>query len=110
MAARVLEWMGNLGEAEFLLRNLINSSPNEWRARKELVLLLQRSGRINDAITEANNYVNICPWRAESYDTLCYVAGKAGNSQLSGQAKLKGDNIFAQEMKLFDSLKKSCGF
>ncbi len=110
IAARVLEWLGNLGEAEFLLRNLINSSPNEWRARKELVLLLQRSGRINDAITEANNYVNICPWRAESYDTLCYVAGKAGNSQLSGQAKLKGDNIFAQEMKLFDSLKKSCGF
>ena len=110
MAARVLEWLGNVSEAEYILRDIINSSPNEWKARKELVLLLQRRGCINDAVTEANRFVNICPWRTESYDTLNYIAQKAGNFQLSGQVKLKGDNIFAQEMTLFDCLKKSCGF
>ena len=70
MTARVLEWMGHVTQAEELLRGAIRNPEDTWNARKELTFLLQREGRFEEAISEANNLVEVAPWRAESYDVL----------------------------------------
>ena len=105
MAARILEWLGYIDEAEKLLQETIDNSKDLWNARKELAFVLQRAGRLAEAIEVAYRLVEIAPWRAESYDTLSYVAGKAGNEKLSVEAKKKGDLVFDKEVKLFDKLR-----
>ena len=105
MAARVLEWLGHVAEAEDLLNRTTDGSRDSWTSRKELALLLQRESRYREAISEANKLVEAAPWRAEGYDVLSYVADKAGDARLANEAKKKGDQTFDREMELFDKLK-----
>ena len=105
MTARVLEWMGHINEAEDLFREVIKTSEDSWNSRKELVLLLQRDGRLKEASSEANLLVKSAPWRAESFDVLSYVAEKVGDTKLANQAKKKGNQTFDKEKKLFEKLR-----
>ena len=105
MTARVLEWMGQVAEAEDLLRGAISRSKDIWDARKELALLLQREDRMTEALSEANSLVEFAPWRAESYDVLSYVADKANDIRLANDAKNKGNQTFDKEKKLFEKLR-----
>ena len=82
--ARVLAWMGDVDEAEALLRNVISgfegwnverefvrrfesgdriNSEDLWNARRELAFLLQEEDRFEEAISEANRLVEEAPWR-----------------------------------------------
>ena len=105
MTARVLEWMGHINEAEDLFREAIKTSKDSWNSRKELVLLLQRDGRLKEALSEANLLVESAPWRAESFDVLSYVAEKVGDTKLANHAKKKGNQTFDEEKKLFEKLR-----
>ena len=105
MTARVLEWMGRINEGEDLLRGTIRDSKDSWNARKELALLLQRDGRLKEALSEANSLTESAPWRSESFDVLSYVADKAGDTRLANDAKKKGNQTFDKEKKLFDKLR-----
>ena len=105
MTARVLEWIGHVDEAEALLRGVINDSEDSWGARRELALLLQRAGRFKEAISEANGLVEEAPWRAESYNTLSFVADKGGDTKLASEAKKRTTQTFDKEMELFDKLR-----
>lgn len=104
MTARVLEWIGQIKEAETILRGVISDPENSWNARKELAFLLQRDGRFKEGIAEANNLTEAAPWRAESYDALSYIACKAGDAKLASEAKRKADHVFDEEMQLFEKL------
>lgn len=105
MAARVLYWIGEESESEKVFRSLIKEAPEHWKARQELVLLLQRMDLIDEAVREAQEMVNNCPWRAESYDTLSYILKETGNFKLSKEVKEKGNEIFKKEMRLFDHIR-----
>ena len=105
MTARVLEWMGHIGEAEELLRGAISDSKDSRHARKELAFLLRRDGRFREAISEANNLVETAPWRSESYDVLNHVANAASDSRLANDSKKRGDQTFAKEKELFRNLR-----
>lgn len=105
MTARVLEWIGHVDEAEALLRGAINDSEDSWKARRELALLLQQEGRFKEAISEANRLVEAAPWRAESYNTLSFVADKGGDTKLASEAKKRTTQTFDKEMELFDKLR-----
>ena len=105
MAARILEWRGHIDKAEVLLRGTFSDSEDLWNARRELAYLLQRAGRFKEAVSEANNLVEAAPWRTESYDALSFVADKASNDKLSGEAKKRATQTFDREMELFDKLK-----
>ncbi len=105
MTARVLEWMGHINEAEDIFREVIKTSEDSWESGKELVLLLQRDGRLKEALSEANLLVESAPWRAESFDVLSYLAEKVGDTKLANHAKKKGNLIFDKEKKLFEKLR-----
>ena len=105
MTARVLEWIGHVDEAEDLLRGAINDSEDSWAAHRELAFQLQREGRFKEAVSEANGLVEAAPWRAESYNTLSFVADKAGDAKLASEAKKRTTQIFDKEMELFDKLR-----
>ena len=104
MTARVLEWIGRVEEAEAILRSVNTDSENSRNARKELAFLLQRDGRFKEAIAEANSLAKAAPWRAESYDTLSFIACKAGDAKLASEAKRKADHVIDEEMQLFEKL------
>ena len=105
MTARVLEWIGHVDEAEGLLRGIINDSEDSWSARRELAFLLQRAGRLKEAVSEANGLAEAAPWRAESYDALSFVADKANDAKLASEAKKKANQTFDKEMELFEKLR-----
>ena len=105
MTARVLEWIGRVDEAEALLRGAISDSEDSWNARRELAFLLQRADRFKEAVSEANSLAEEAPWRAESYDTLSFVADKAGDAKLASEAKEKATQTFDKEMELFGKLR-----
>ena len=105
MTARVLEWMGHINEAEDLFREVIKTSEDSWNSRKELVLLLQRDGRLKETLSEANLLIESAPWRAESFDVLSYVAEKVGDTKLANHAKKKGNQTYDKEKKLFEKLR-----
>lgn len=104
MTARVLEWIGRVNEAETILRGVNTDSENSWNARKELAFLLQRDGRFKEALAEANGLAKAAPWRAESYDTLSFIACKVGDAKLASEAKRKAGHVFGEEMQLFEKL------
>ena len=106
MTARVLYWMGDQEESERTFRHLLQDTPDHWKARQELVLLLHRMNRIDEAVIEAQEMVKNCPWRAESYDTLSYILKEVGDKKLSIEVKERGNAIFKKEMILFDRIKK----
>ena len=105
MTGRVLEWIGQVPEAEELLRGAIKDPEDSWTARKELVLLLQRDGRLKEALSEANLLVESAPWRVESFDVLSYIAEKVGDTRLANDTKKKGNQTFEKEKELFEKLR-----
>ena len=104
MAARVLEWIGRINEAETILRGVDADSEKSWSARKELACLLQRDGRLNEAVAEAKILAESAPWRAESHDVLSFVANKAGDVRLANEARKNATLTFNREMEHFKKL------
>jgi tetratricopeptide (TPR) repeat protein len=110
--ARALDWMGRAEESERVLRNFIakmTPGHTRWEARRQLVRLLEGHRRISEAIEVASILAEEGPWRAASFDELHRVAGKAGNKRLSEQAKQRADQVYADEMMVFEQLRRRLG-
>lgn len=105
VTAEVLDWMCRENEALEVLSAHLKTSPGDWEARKTMALILQRSGRLDEAVGCARTCTEVAPWRAESYDCLAYVAEKAGLADVAREAKRRGNEVFDREQVLFEQLR-----
>ena len=102
LAAQLKDWLGDTKDALNILTNYLADSPNDFNGIRVMAWIHAASGNFVEAVKSAESLVKIAPWRAESYDCLAYVARAAGNADLENQAKIKGDKVFAEEMRLYD--------
>lgn len=100
MAARILEWLGEVEKAEKTLLSVATS----WDARKHLALMYQRNGRKADAYHWAQQLILCAPWKAESYDVFSHIAQLEGDYEMEMKCKAQADEIFEKEEKLLDGL------
>jgi serine/threonine protein kinase len=105
MAAEILEWMEDSKSAMQTLDRYLSENPNDWEGIKLLAMIYVRQGYYNRAVAIAQLLPKRAPWRAESYDVLSYVSGKAGRQDVADSAKKKGDEIFAKEDALYVGLR-----
>jgi hypothetical protein len=104
-SARVLEWTGKEDLAAVEFEKCMNGARFNWEAIRDLALLEQRKGNCTHALELAHVLTRHAPWRAESYDTLSYVADKCGDIKISEGAKEKGDKVFSEETVCFERLR-----
>ncbi len=109
MAAKILEWMGHADQAIETLNCFLEQSPKHWEGIKTLALFFLRAERKIDALKCADRLPMIAPWRAESYDSLKYVAQQMGRLELAQKAQKQGDEVFQREKALFDDLRSTLG-
>jgi len=102
LAAQLKNWLGASKEALEILTDYLAVEPNDFHGIKVMATLHSSSGNFVEAMRCAQLLVQLAPWRAESYDCLALVAGKAGDANLEQRSKIKGDKIFADEMRLYD--------
>ena len=105
LAAQLKDWLGQSTEALNILAEYLTDVPNDFYGNREMAWIYARNGNFIEATKYANALVNLAPWRAESYDCLAYVAKAAGNPILENDARIKGDKVFAEEMKLYEEAK-----
>lgn len=109
MAAKVLEWLGYADQAIEALNDFLEQPPQHWEGIRTMALLLLRAERNSDALSYAERLSRIAPWRAESYDVLNYVALRVGRLELAQKAQKQRDEVFEQEVILFDGLRSALG-
>lgn len=109
MTARVLDWIGNSHEAKNILIELSTKQSTNSKARQELVLLLSRSGQINEALVEANRLVDMFPLKAESFHTLSKILQQRGDLTSSYLATSKGNELKKQELLHLENFKDLLG-
>lgn len=102
LAAQLKNWVGASKEALAILADYLSGVPSDFNAIKVMATLHASSGNLVEAMRCARALVKFAPWRAEAYDCLAFVAGKAGDTALEQQSKIKGDRVFADEMRLYD--------
>lgn len=105
LAAQLKDWLGDTKEALDILATYLAEVPDDFNAIRVMATLHSSSGNFVEAVTSAQLLVKLAPWRAESYDCLAYVAEKAGDGSLKNQAKIKGDKVFSEEMRLYGEAK-----
>jgi tetratricopeptide (TPR) repeat protein len=105
IAAEILDWIGETNKGVSLLRKQLSLEPKNWDAIRTIAFLHVRANRPHEALKCAELLPQIAPWRAESYDVLSYVARAAANSKAADQAKILGDEVFAQEQAMFEELR-----
>lgn len=104
MAARILEWLERFDEAEDLFRK---EAHRGWEARWRMAQLLLRLNRLDEANDWCDYLLQTCQWRAEAYDTCAMVAKAKKDTQSFAKLKLKGDEVFEQEMAMFGRLRNA---
>ncbi len=107
LAAELQDWLGRQDPAIKTLEAHLSTSPCDWDGNRLMAMIHLRQGHNSKAVEFAQALVTHAPWRAESYDWLAYVADKVGRADLVEFAKTKGDQIFAEETRLFDDLRAS---
>ena len=105
MAARVLDWIEKPQEATATLYALLQTDPNNLEAARAMSEILSRNGNADTAISWAEYVINLTPWKAESFDLISYVHTRAGNKDIAQKYKTDGDEVFKQEMILFEKLR-----
>ncbi len=109
MKARVLEWMAKFDRANELLVNQIKENPKNWDAIRAMALLRQRTDLKDEAYFYGKKLIDIAPWKAESYDTVKYIAKRFDDESLAREMESKGNSVFNKEMDLFRELRDSLG-
>lgn len=107
LAAEVQDWLGHPDKALSTLENHLEKAPADWSGIKLAAMLHWRGGRNPQALEFAELLVTTAPWKAESYDWLAFIAEKAMRSDLQAFAKARGDQVFAEETRLYDELRKA---
>lgn len=107
LAAELQEWLGDQQGAIASLTDHLAHSPNDWKALRLMSLLQMRHANFVKAVAFASLLVKCAPWRAESYDCLVFVAERANDTRLVNACKSKGDEVFAEENRLFAELRAS---
>lgn len=105
LAAQLKDWLGDTKEALNILATYLADVPDDFNGIKVMATLHASGGNFIDAVKSAQTLVKLAPWRAESYDCLAYVAARAGDASLENQAKIKGEKVFAEEMRLYEEAK-----
>lgn len=105
LAAQLQDWLGNNKEAQGILATYLADVPDDFNGIRLMATLHSSSGNFVEAVQSAQSLVKLAPWRAESYDCLAFVAGKAGDLNLEKQAKVNGDKVFAEETRLCEEAK-----
>ena len=105
LAAQLKDWLGDTKEALDILATYLADVPDDFNGIRLMATLHSSSGNFVEAVKSAQSLVKLAPWKAESYDCLVYVAERAGDASLENQAKIKGDKIFAEEMRLYEEAK-----
>lgn len=105
IAAEIQDWMGDAKGAMTTLEGHLAEHPNDWDGIKIMAMIHLRQGYFYQAVNIAQSLVMRAPWRAESYDVLSYVAGKASREDIVDSAKRKGDEVFVKEDQLYTSLR-----
>ena len=105
MAAQLKDWLGDTKEALDILATYLADVPDDFNGIRLMATLHSSSGNFVEAVKSAQSLVKLAPWRAESYDCLAFVAGKAGDVNLEKQAKVNGDKTFAEETRLYEEAK-----
>ena len=90
-----------------ILANHLEEAPTDWDGIKLAAMHHWRRGRNPQALEFAQLLVTIAPWKAESYDWLAFIAEKTGHASLLAFAKAKGDQVFADETRLYDDLRST---
>jgi len=109
LTAEILEWLGEPEKAITLLERHLLRTPSDWDGMKVMALIHLRRGESASALQFAQRLLTIAPWRAESYDSLGYVAKKVERLDIAQQAKLQGDDVFGKESALFEQLRSHLG-
>jgi len=105
LAAQLKDWLGDTKEAVDILATYLADVPDDFNGIRVMATLQSSSGNFVEAVKSAQSLVKLAPWRAESYDCLAYVAERAGDASLENQAKIKGNKVFAEEMRLYEEAK-----
>jgi serine/threonine protein kinase len=105
LAAEIKDWLGDDKAAMAILDAHLSKDPNDWDGIKLMAMIYLRQGYFNRAVDIAQLLVKRAPWRAESYDWLAHIAEKAGRNELVASVKIKGDEIFTQEDRLYTELR-----
>lgn len=105
LAAELQDWLGRQDAAIETLEEHLLKMPGDWDGIKLMAMIHLRQGHSAKAVDFAQALVKQAPWRAESYDWLAYVADKSGRTDLVKFAKTKGDQVFAEETRLYDDLR-----
>ena len=105
LAAEIKDWLGDQKTAMTILEAHLSKTPNDWDGIKLMAMICLRLGYFNRAVDVAQLLVKRAPWRAESYDWVAHIAEKAGRNELVAPAKKKGDEVFAQEDRLYTELR-----
>lgn len=105
LAAQLQEWLGDTKVALEILDAYLADVPDDLNGIRVMATLHSSSGNFVEAVKSAQSLVRLAPWRAESYDCLASVAERAGDVNLGNQAKIKGDEVFTEEMRLYEEAK-----
>ena len=70
-----------------------------------MALIRLRMGNLEDALQYVQLLPTLAPWRAESFDWLSYVAERVNRHDIAQQAKLRGDEVFGEEGRMFEELR-----
>ena len=101
LAAQLKDWLGDTKEALDILATYLSDVPDDFNGIRLMAMLHSSSGNFVEAVKFAQSLVKIAPWRAESYDCLAYVAERAGDANLENRARIEGDKVFSEEMRLY---------
>jgi len=106
MAARILEWLGDIEEANNMFQDYFNDGYQDWISSWEYTKMLIRTRQFDFALERGKKLIEDYSWRAESYDVYSYCAESIGEIKLSEEMKEKSDSVYAKEMELFESLRR----
>ena len=106
LAAQLKDWLGDTKDALDILATYLADVPDDFNGIRLMAKLHSNRGNHVEAVKSAQSLVKLAPCRAEGYDCLADVAKRAGNAILENQAKIKGDKVFAEEMRLYEEAKR----
>ena len=105
LAAELQDWLGDPEKALSTLTDHLEQAPADWDGIKLAAMIHWRLGHSSKALEFAQLLVQSFPWKAESYDWLAFIAEKTGRPDLLELATTKGDQVFAEETRLYGELR-----
>lgn len=105
LAAEISEWLGDPEKAVDVLEKHLSKCPADWEGIRVMALIRLRMGNLEGAMQYVQLLPTVAPWRAESFDWLSYVAERVNRPDIVQQAKLRGDEVFGEEGRMFEELR-----